>query len=155
MQHKFYLMQQHLLNLYLLSFVWGSSCSPLFCIYWVLFNAVENFQCSRNLFLQQKFCIAEICIAEIFNAAEIYIAEKFVCWMCCRFCIAAEICSWMYFWMLYFLYCSRNLQQILYFLYAECMLKFFCRRNLYCRFCIAADFVLNVCRKICIFCVFD
>ena len=92
LQHKFYLMQQHLLNLYLLSFVWGSSCSPLFCIYWVLFNAVENFQCSRNLFLQQKFCIAEICIAEIFNAAEIYIAEKFVCWMCCRFCIAAEIC---------------------------------------------------------------
>jgi len=70
--------------------------------------------------LSNHLSAAEICIAEIFNAAEIlagknlYCKNFFVCWMYCRFCIVVEICM-----------------QILYFLYVECMLKFFCSRNFF------------------------
>ena len=52
------------------------------------FEAAENFQCSKNLFLQQK-----LCIAEIFNAAEICIAEIFNAEICIAEILnAAEIC---------------------------------------------------------------
>ena len=110
--------------------------------------------------MQQKFYLAEICIAEIF------FMQKFVCRFCifvCRNPSAAEICMQI----LYAEICtqkffgSRNLYAVSVFLYADFVCRNFfaaeiCKQILFAEICIADSVLQQVCNAdsvLCRFCI--